>query len=251
MTQHENVVKKQSTEYRALMEQAHNITRTPSVALYEMVQDHEAIAQTILAMANSGGGIILFGVREQEPKVTLVGLKREELINATEFKKEMEHYLPETLHYEVHTLDYTTDANPNIRGKIFQLLDIKDVPTHIPFLPLKSGELISESMVYVRDAQSNASATYAQIQDLLGRRLQTGYSASQLPLDEHLKQLRVLYGHISSYEHVSHLLGVDNLIHQSTAGDSSAGSIEHEFDAFVLDLIDQKKKIIRDLTLRT
>jgi len=73
---------------------------------------------------------------------------------------------------------------------------VEDDPKILPFLALREGEGLRTSVVYVRDGTTSTEAGHLQLQAVLNRRIESGYSSqSSLDLDKHLAQLRVLDEH--------------------------------------------------------
>lgn len=96
------------------------------------------------------------------------------------------------------TFKYEASEYPLIQGKCFQVLFIPDIPTQIPFMACSDGTSIRNNVVYVREGSKSEPASYEQLQKLIERRLTYAYSlTTELELQDHVTQLRVLYKQIS------------------------------------------------------
>jgi len=157
------------------------------------------IAKHILAFSNSGGGCIIFGINQlKDGSLEAVGL--DNITDKSEVENGVSNFLPQGLEYQVLDFTYTESEYDNIKGKRFQVLMIEDAPEYIPFISKKDGEGINKDAIYVRKGTSSKKATYEEIQAMINRRLETRYSStSELELEEHLIQLKVLYKHIDKH----------------------------------------------------
>jgi hypothetical protein len=157
------------------------------------------LAKHVLGFANFGGGCIVAGVEDdEETGLTAVGL--EQLKDKTDLLSGLNTYLPDTLsqQIDVENFVYEESEYPTLKGKSFQVLFISDDPEHLPFVATRGGEDILPNVIYTRRAASSEQANYEELQDIVNRRLETGYSSRrELDLKTHLEQLQVLYGSIS------------------------------------------------------
>lgn len=69
--------------------------------------NYSKLAKHILAMANSGGGIIVVGVSEKEGTLDAVGLK--DIIDKSDINKGCTKFLADNLKYEI--LDFAYDSS--------------------------------------------------------------------------------------------------------------------------------------------
>ena len=107
------------------------------------------LAKEILAMANSRGGIIVFGVAENDDKsIRIDGLT--EIKDKAVVSNEIKNFLSSSLKYEIYDFSYTTSEYAALNGKHFQMLVVEDTPEHIPFLPKKESGTLKQNMIYVR-----------------------------------------------------------------------------------------------------
>ena len=164
----------------------------------ELVSQTE-LAKHIIAMANKQGGVIIFGLKENEPNIfDPEGIK--EKIDPTDLEKKLSKYLSPELMQLKHILPitYTESEYAKLKNKSFILVIIEYDPKHIPFMPLKDGDRIAKNTIYIRRNRATEPATYDDIQNILNRRLETEYSSSsERKLREHLEELKELYSHVS------------------------------------------------------
>lgn len=152
------------------------------------------LAKEILAMANSRGGIIVFGVAENDDKsIRIDGLT--EIKDKAVVSNEIKNFLSSSLKYEIYDFSYTTSEYAALNGKHFQMLVVEDTPEHIPFLPKKESGTLKQNMIYVRRGTSCEVANEEELHSILTRRMNYLHplNGEPLQLDEHLKQLKVLY----------------------------------------------------------
>ena len=162
------------------------------------------IARHILGMSNSGGGMIVVGVKEEnDSKFDPIGITGE-WRDKTHFADKISRFIPEHLMALVRLEDFDFGGeiyNTEIRGKRFQIVIVPDSPDRIPFLAIKGTSNLRTDAIYVRKGSSSQVASGEDIQRLINRRLESGKSASvELSLDHHLNQLHVLYSHIPRYK---------------------------------------------------
>jgi hypothetical protein len=157
------------------------------------------LAKHVLGFANFGGGCIVAGVEDDnETGLTASGLGPP--TDKTELLDGLNTYLPDILsrQIEIENFVYEESEYPALRGKSFQVLFISDDPEHLPFVSTSGGEDLLPNVIYTRRAASTEQANYEELQDIVNRRLETGYSSRrELDLKTHLEQLQVLYGSVS------------------------------------------------------
>jgi predicted HTH transcriptional regulator len=189
------------------------------------------LARHLLGLANSGGGCLVFGVAEKDDKsLDPVGLAAFE--DKANVQKGIQKFLPSQLEYQMVDFGpYEASEYPVIEGKKFQVVFVLDDPRHIPFVAEDNGDGIRKAAIYVRRGTSTEEATYDELQNVLNRRLATGYSSQrETDIERHLAELRVLYRHVGG------ILAFAKLV-----------SPFDDFTTFVVRMIEIKKGIIRDL----
>lgn len=156
-----------------------------------------SLAKEILALANTNGGIIVFGVAESDDKtVKIDGIS--EIRDKAAISNDIKNYISSNLKYEVYDFLYETAEYEVLKGKKFQMLVVDDVPEHIPFLSKRESGSLKQNMIYIRRGTSCEIANQEELEKLLQRRINYMHPLKGEPLDleEHLKQLKVLYRNI-------------------------------------------------------
>jgi predicted HTH transcriptional regulator len=153
------------------------------------------LARHILALANSGGGALVVGVSQQADG-SLVPSGLSSIKDKAQLIPPLSSYLPKSLEYEILDFSFGAAEYEILVGKSFQVLLVEEKPKLLPFLALREGEGLRTSVVYVRDGTTSTEAGHFQLQAVLNRRIESGYSSQpSLDLDKHLAQLRVLDEH--------------------------------------------------------
>lgn len=204
------------------------------------------LARHILGFANSRGGIMIVGVKEAEDKsLTPDGLPS--LTDKTDIKNDVKKFLPHGLDYNVFDFHFTESEYAAIKGKTFQVLLVEDRPEHLPFLAVADGTDIKCSVAYVRDGAETIAATHHQFQAILNRRIATGHSTQrELSLNEHLDELKALYGRIP--ERLPFRYPATPTL-SLTMSNKNPVYPKESFDAFIARLIETKKNEIEALLL--
>jgi len=153
------------------------------------------MAKTALAIANSGGGVILFGIRD----ATLEPVGLAELASKQAVFDTFRAYIPPPLMNEITLLDfdYADASYEPLRGKHIQVLAIPDLPESIPFVCEeewhKDDEHVRRGAIYVRSGTNTREGNYDQVQRLLTRRLDTDSPQSSTNrVKRELDQLQVV-----------------------------------------------------------
>ena len=221
-----------------------------------------SLAKEMLAIANSQGGLIVFGVAENEDKsISIDGLP--EIKDKSIISNGIKNYISSNLKYEIYDFSYTTSEYEALIGKHFQMLVIEDTPEFIPFLAKKESGSLKQNMIYVRRGTSCEIANEEELQAILKRRINYFHplNGEPLKLSEHLKQLEILYGNINK-NHIYYKDGI--LSGLSTWVSSLKNSVvfgekvvepnplypDESYEEFVSRMIvEKKKKIERVLDL--
>lgn len=214
--------------------------------------DFDKIAKHIIAIANSGGGCILFGVKEKKNKA---GYLSEGLLQFEEkavIASHLSKYLPELLKYEVHDIDLTSDRSRNSKGKLFQIILIEDKPELLPFVSKKRGSNIEGETIYTRRNTASERANFHEIQEIINRRIATGHSTIRnITLNEHLEELELLYSKIPKFNFQLGSFGkLGETIHTALGGKENPDYPKESFQDFILKLTEDKKSIIRNFILK-
>lgn len=221
-----------------------------------------SLAKEILALANSQGGIIIFGVAENDDKsVKIDGLST--IRDKTVISNDVKNYISSDLEYEVYNFSYTTSEYEALNGKYFQMLVVEDTPKRIPFLAKRESGSLKQNMIYVRRGTSCEVANEEELHRLINRRMNYMHplNGEPLQLEEHLKQLKILYEKIDK-DHVYYTNGLTDGL--STFISTLAGYIvkgekivepnplypDESYEEFISRMIlEKKKKIERVLDL--
>ena len=189
------------------------------------------LAKIILAMANYGGGIIVFGVKENsDGLMEPVGI--EKIRDQADVSNELKKYLPEHLFWKVQNFSYEKSEYEKLNGKTFQILIIYDTPKYLPFISRSYGEDgLKESAIYTRRGTESVEVNNSELQDLISRRIETHF-VSNIDFSEHMKQLKVLYSYKPQYPKIFNITFTQSNV---------------EFDDYIDYLIKKKKKIIESV----
>lgn len=223
--------------------------------------ENASLAKEMLAMANSQGGIIVFGLAENEDKTANIkGLSeiKDKAVVSNEIKK----YISSNLEYEIYDFSYDASEYEALIGKKFQILVVEDCPNFILFLSKNESGSFKQNTIYIRRGTSCETANEEEIQSIIDRRIKYVHplNGEPLPLKEHLMQLKTLYDHIEK-EH-SCLTGECLKILGLTMGSfiNNFGIVkktepnplypDEEYEQFISRMIiEKKKKIERVLDL--
>ena len=217
----------------------------------EKLLETPKLAKHILGFANAGGGILIFGVKEEKDgDFTPVGIDKFE--DKTQMEKELEKYLPYELKYEIGNFEYKDPGWGKLAGKKFQVISVEDTPEYLPFLAKKTfGDVLYKNRVYIRGKVNTEEATHEELQDIVNRRISTNANTtSEEELRAHLRQLEILYSFVNEYgNYFKSYFG-------SIAGFSQNLAMlyrknpkypKEDFESFVLKMIKYKKKIIENI----
>ena len=154
------------------------------------------LAKIMLAIANTGGGIIVFGIQENKgDKFVAVGI--DELKDAADVEKEIKKLVPRNLSYSVLNFIYDDEIYGEYAGKMFQAIIIADAPEQLPFFSIGASDDIEKDCVYVRRGTSSEKASARDFETMIQRKLENVFKESNdLSLKEHLEQLQFLYDSI-------------------------------------------------------
>lgn len=156
-----------------------------------------ALAKEMLALANSQGGFIIFGVAENEDKsININGLP--EIKDKAVISNGIKNFISSNLKYEIYDFSYTTSEYEALNNKNFQMLVVEDTPQYIPFLSKKDSGSLKQNLIYIRRGTSCEVANEEEIEVMINRRIHYLHplNGKPLKLEEHLKQLQTLYENI-------------------------------------------------------
>lgn len=158
--------------------------------------DKGPLAKIMLAMANNGGGIIVFGVKENEDNTfDILGL--DSLKDTADISNSISRLVSSSLDYEVFNFVFDSDVYGKFENKKFQIMVIHDTPERLPFVSLGQSEKIEKDVIYVRRGTKSEKATSEEINKIIERKIATIYSENtDMSLDQHLEQLKKLYSEL-------------------------------------------------------
>lgn len=200
----------------------------------------DKIARHLLGMGNSGGGCLILGVAEMEDK-TLDPKGLNTLLDKSDFYNGVQKYIPHNLLDKIEIQDYSYDASEyqTLVGKKFQVVFIGFDPKHLPFIATTEGKNIKSRAIYTRRGTSTVEVNYEELQGIINRRLETGYSSQhEMDLETHIQQLKILYRQINKSNYPFNNLGIVAL---SIFNDDDD---EIRFKDYIINMIEKKKKRI-------
>lgn len=216
------------------------------------------IAKQILALANSGGGALIFGVSQDENGIlSSDGIKI--LQDKTDIEKSIAKFLPQYLSYEILDFTYTASEYAKIIGKNFQVIIVEDKIEYLPFVSKSESDGIKKDTIYIRRNTNCEPVNYEELQKILNRRIESGYStSSQLSLAEHCEQLKLLFMQIEKGTmktvHFTEAYGLVRLSKtlQQIMGDKdefvpNPKYPKEDYDDFILRMIELKKNTIEKI----
>lgn len=158
--------------------------------------DKGPLAKIMLDMANNGGGIIVFGVKENEDNTfDILGL--DSLKDTADISNSISRLVSSSLDYEVFNFVFDSDVYGKFENKKFQIMVIHDTPERLPFVSLGQSEKIEKDVIYVRRGTKSEKATSEEINRIIERKIATIYSENtDMSLDQHLEQLKKLYSEL-------------------------------------------------------
>lgn len=159
--------------------------------------DKEELSKLFLAMANSGGGVIIFGIAENEDgDFKPIGI--ESLMDPADIQNTIEKYVPTSLKYKTYNFSFDSYKYDKLEGKKFQMVLIEDIPEQLPFLSIGKGEHILSDTIYVRRGTKNEQANTIEIEKMLDKRINHMHSLPSIQnLKEEMEQLEFLYNKLN------------------------------------------------------
>lgn len=152
------------------------------------------LAKHILAMANTSGGVICFGIEETDNgKLNPIGLETND--DNTVIQETLNNYLPNELSYFLIPIIYGDNVEWNeLQNKKFLLIIIEFTPEYIPFLPMKDyNNVFTKVDIFCRKNSSSTKCEYEDLKEILNKRIQTNTNTSLSEKD--LNDLRILYNY--------------------------------------------------------
>ena len=206
--------------------------------------EKSGLSKHILGIANTGGGCIIIGVTEAEDGTFVPG-GLDKIKDKADVTNAIKSYLPNQLLNLIDIVDFSYDASeyPKIVGKRFQVLFVPDDPTHLPFIAMKDGDGIRQNAIYIRLEGLTKEASNDELQSVINRRLDTGYSTQkEMDLKTHLEQLKTLYSFLAEKH-----LGIGSLMTMMAITGISYPNPKYpqeDFESFIHRMIEKKKQLI-------
>ncbi|MCT7964683.1 ATP-binding protein [Laspinema sp. D1] len=224
----------------------------------DLYQNVRYLVPDILAMANTEGGVIVFGIDEVEKsKLEPVGIELADKDDKTKVKTELSNYLDNRLKYEIIDFAYSESEYEKIKNKKFRVIIVDYDPRYIPFLSRKesidtaSKKGVWKDVIYVRHNASTTRADYFQLQDIFNRRLETSFdSTREISLMEHFTELKQIYQLIprvywtNDYEELDH---EEPWYPGDYFYQKNPSYPQEDFEEFVARMIALKKSVIESL----
>lgn len=158
--------------------------------------DKGKLSRIILAMANTHGGIIIIGIEEQE-EGTLVPTGLECFRDKADVNNEISKYISPGLDYQIFDFSYEGSDYKLMENKKFQMIVVYDTPERLPFISLAQTTGLEKDCIYVRRGTKCEKATASEIDCILETKLRVLFKeTSEMELEEHLKQLKILYNEL-------------------------------------------------------
>ncbi len=227
--------------FRGLLQS--NIGETDLIDFKESWPSLPKTAKHILALANSGGGCLVVGVSETDGNLESKGVT--DFLDKADIQKGITKFLPERTEYEVLDFKYNASEYNALVGKSFQVLLVEHNPKYIPYLCLNNGDGIKSNVVYVRRGTSSTEANHDELERLINKRIDSGYSSTNiLKIEEHLEQLKVLYSQINKYHMPALVIPMPVL---NPFSKKNPAYPKEDYEAFISNLIIRKMKRIEQL----
>lgn len=215
---------------------------------------HQKIAEIILGMANIGGGSIIVGVKENDDGTLeangLLALEDKEKLHSKIYN-----FLPDNVKFNIYDFDFTSESYDKIKGKMFQILIVDSDEKELPYIWKKDTDSAEEGCIFFRRGTKTVKANTQEIREMINKRIKATYSEqSSLELEDHLKQLNVLYKHIRFSNNSSvfnvFLRNIHSVEASIALGEKNALYPDESYEEFIANMIAKKKKkieIILDL----
>jgi predicted HTH transcriptional regulator len=204
--------------------------------LKENWQKCPKIAKHILAIANSGGGIIVFGIKQKTDNTfESIGLNVAQ--DKADLGRKIKKFIPTELNYEIYDFNFPDDSEySEIAGKIFQVIIIEDCPRYLPFISMRGSDGIDADTIYVRRKTESVKANNYEIERIIARRIKKE-ETNRKNISEQLVELKSLYDMIPKYIANDYIPVLHHENYNYPTGD---------FEKFILKMIEKKKRLIEE-----
>lgn len=206
------------------------------------------LARHILAFANSGGGAIVYGVKEED-NGSLVSTGLQDPRDEADFGNKIEKYLPDDAHtlYALETYPYGDLYDESIANKTFQVVFVDGAGELAPLVSTNAGSNIDDATIYVRRNTKSVPAKYDEVQSLLNQRRESGIEKKTAELHEELRELKTLYDEID--KNITYMNGSSGMVSSITSLvrtmdiESKPNPVypDEDYEEYISTLIDKKK----------
>ena len=149
----------------------------------------QKLAEILLGIANSGGGAIILGVKENEDG-TLESIGLSKIEDKEKIHSKMAKFLPETIKFEIADFDFSNESYSKLKGRLFQLILIYSEDINLPYIWEKDSNSAEAGSIFFRRGTKTVKANSYEINEMLDKRLEATYvEQSSLHLEEHLKEI--------------------------------------------------------------
>jgi len=210
--------------------------------------ENDKLAKLILSLANYGGGAIVVGINQlKDNSFETNGIK--EFKDKVDIKKAVNKYLPNNLNYDVSDFDFKDVTYPKLKDNKYQILIVEDIPENLPYISLNEGSNIESNTIYTRNGTESKKVNNEELQKILDRRIKTYHISEKLTLEEHLKQLAVLYNELKIKNKINMFSAltssIERMLQSTTVIEKSPFYPPEDYEEFVSKCIDDKKKRIK------
>lgn len=207
----------------------------------------QKIAEIILGIANSGGGALIFGVKENnDGTLSAVGLNK--LADKEKENSKIQKFLPDILNFQIYDFNFNGENYSKVNGKLFQMLCISSKEIELPYVWKKDSNGAESGCIFYRRGTKTIKANMQEIKDMIDKRIEATYmEKSNLQLEEHLKQLKTLYNNLTPYKYSLNRLfqWINSSISSARiTGVKNPSYPDESYEDFVNRMIEQKKKKI-------
>ncbi len=231
----------------------YSVGETDRIDFKESLPEKTKLAKHLLAFANSGGGVIILGVKDGVGAEVAIGLP--EIKDKADIKKQVMSYLPSSLLFDIIDFSFSDSEYPTLKGKTFQVIIVESKNNDLPYICEKEGDDIKANVIYVRKGTNTTEATHDDVQRIVNQRIDSKYSSTNiLRLEEHLGQLKVLYGEIPTHikkgkDNIPLFSGLKSLVQQIDRAfyeyESNPNYPKESYQEFIARSIEMKKAKIR------
>lgn len=164
--------------------------------------DKVSLSKLMLSLGNSGGGVIVFGIKENEDGTTEpIGIAK--LQDNAVLDDMIKKFIPTTLKYQLYNFAFDKSDYEKLQDKKFQVIYVIDTPEALPFVSLAETTNLQKDTIYIRRGTKCEKAKAEELEKIINRRIETQYSSSStLNLEEHLSQLEILYAKVKRTQRV-------------------------------------------------